>query len=63
MNQHARQDELEVPDLERQLSEHLASIRYEDLPGPTVEAARRAVMWFVATALPGSSAPGSRRES
>jgi 2-methylcitrate dehydratase PrpD len=59
MNQHARQDELEVPDLERRLSEHLASIRYEDLPGPTVEAARRAVMWFFATALPGSSAPGS----
>ena len=56
---HHRIGELEVPDLERQLSEHVAAIRYQDLPGSTIEAARRAVMWFFATALPGSSAPGS----
>ncbi len=49
----------ETPALERQLAGHVARTRFEDLSPATVEAARRTVIWHIATAMAGSAAPGS----
>jgi 2-methylcitrate dehydratase PrpD len=49
----------QAPELERRLVDHVVGTEITDLPDDAVEAARRAVLWFLATAVAGSGAPGS----
>ncbi|GAA5125848.1 MmgE/PrpD family protein [Pseudonocardia adelaidensis] len=49
----------QAPALERALVDHIAGTGFADLPDAAVEAARSALLWFLATAVAGSGAPGS----
>jgi 2-methylcitrate dehydratase PrpD len=42
-------------DLEARLGQHLASATRSDIPEPAVEQAKRAILWWTATALEGST--------
>ena len=45
------------PVVEERVAAHLASVTGDDLPGPAAGQAARAILWWAATALEGSTAP------
>ncbi len=49
----------EAPALEAALARHIVSTSFSDLDAETVDAARRTLLWAVATAIAGSAAEGS----
>lgn len=49
----------QAPELERELVDHVVGTGIADLPDDAVEGARRALLWFLATTVAGSGAPGS----
>lgn len=57
--QHASGGRPETPELEAALVRHIAATRFADLDAETVDAARRTLLWAVATAVAGSAADGS----
>lgn len=53
------ENNLETPALEANVVRHIRSVKYENLPPEAIVGTKKAILWFLGTAIAGSAAVGS----